>query len=95
MNPYSFELAADFPEVFAAIKLPTGKIAVSSHGRFCCYTIVNADGSVDVLLPEEVYIRIKTDRATVLLQTIRVPPECVGNTECGEELIAIEIVDAL
>lgn len=95
MKPYSFELAADFPEVFTAIKLPSGKIPVSTHGEFCCYTMVNPDGCVDVLLPEESYLRIKANRATVLLQIIKGPPNSVPDGGRLEELIAIEVVDVI
>jgi hypothetical protein len=90
MEPYFFELACDFPEVFGSVQLPTGRISVSVNGEFCCDTIIYEDGGLDVMLPDGVFDKIKRGEATIVFPTV----EAVSENRPGrtEQLISIEVV---
>lgn len=85
-QPYSFELATEYSEEIANILLPA-RVPVTYNDELCCYTILNEDGVLEVLLPEGVYDRIMSGRARLTF------PKQQHSPGEPEQLIAVEIYD--
>ncbi len=84
---YSFELAIEYPEAIANILLPV-RVRVTYRDQLRCYSIINEDGLLDVVLPEADYEKIQNGQARLEF------PRQQHSPDEPDQLMGIEIVDA-
>jgi hypothetical protein len=91
-RPYYFELDTEYPDIFATIKLPTDEIEVKIHEKHCCFTMINPDGGLDLILPDGIYEKIRTGEAAITFQTTPVPAGHICPDGRNRKLTGIRII---